>query len=55
MNEYCTTERIEDIAVGLYISVAKAKKLFRKEGNLWVTNDPKIIKTMEQSWDICPQ
>jgi hypothetical protein len=50
MNEYSTTERIEDIAMDFYISVAKAKKMFRKEGKLWVTNDPQIIKIVEQSW-----
>ena len=48
MKEYSTTQRIEDIAMEFYIPVSKARKLFRKEGKMWVTNDPQIIRTMEQ-------
>ncbi len=51
MNEYSTTQRIEDIAIEFYIPVSKARKLFRKEGKLWVTTDPQIIKIVEQSWE----
>ncbi len=49
MQEYSTTQRIEDIAVEFYISVSKARKLFRKEGKFWVTNDPQIMKIIDQS------